>query len=205
MYFVSRDGALHDMAGRSFRRFMAGDYGDVLPGVRATVGDFEDHMTTAFTDVRVKRFLEMRGSDAGRPEMMVAQSALWVGLLYDDAALAAADALVRRQPWAAYAALRAAVPRLALDAPFAGGTARDLARDMAATRGLLRALPPRASRRRAFLPWNTPREQGAALRNDGYATLSALADGPDPAGEARRLGCTHILRDGAVVPLTPES
>ena len=70
---------------------------------------------------------------------------------------------------------------------------------------MLRALPPRASRRRAFLPWNTPREQGAALRNDGYATLSALADGPDPAGEARRLGCTHILRDGAVVPLTPES
>ena len=57
-------------------------------------------MTTAFTDVRVKRFLEMRGADAGRPAMMVAQSALWTGLLYDDAALAAADALVRRQPWA---------------------------------------------------------------------------------------------------------
>ncbi len=70
---------------------------------------------------------------------------------------------------------------------------------------MLRALPPRATRRRAFLPWNTPRGQGAALRDGGYATLSALADGPDPADEARRLGCTHILRDGAAVPLTTES
>ena len=60
-----------------------------------TIGDFADHMTTAFTDVRVKRFLEMRGADAGRADMMVAQSALWVGLLYDEAALAAAAALVR--------------------------------------------------------------------------------------------------------------
>jgi len=95
-------------------------------------------MTTAFTDVRVKRFLEMRGADAGRPDMMVAQSALWVGLLYDEAALAAADALVRRRPWTDYVALRAAVPRQALDAPFAAGTARDLARDMVeiATEGL---------------------------------------------------------------------
>lgn len=70
---------------------------------------------------------------------------------------------------------------------------------------MLRALPARAMRRRAFLPWNTPRDQGAALRDQGYATLSALADGPDPADEARRLGCSHIFRDGAVVPLTAES
>ena len=70
---------------------------------------------------------------------------------------------------------------------------------------MLRALPPRAIRRRAFLPWNTPREQGAALRESGFATLSALADTPDPADEARRLGCTHIVRDGAAVPLTSES
>ena len=132
MYFIVRDGVLHDVAGQSFRRFMKGDSGSLLPGVRATVGDFEDHMTTAFTDVRVKRFLEMRGSDAGRPDMMVAQSALWVGLLYDEAALEAAEALVRRQPWEAYRALRAEVPRLALDTPFGKGTVRDLARDVVA-------------------------------------------------------------------------
>ena len=70
---------------------------------------------------------------------------------------------------------------------------------------LLRALPPRAARRRAYLPWNTPHEQGATLRESGFATLPALADEPDPADEARRLGCTHILRDGVTVPLFPES
>lgn len=69
---------------------------------------------------------------------------------------------------------------------------------------MLRALPPRATRQRVFLPWNTPRDQGAALRDGGFATLSALADGPDPADEARRLGCTHIAWSGAAVPLTME-
>ena len=131
MYFIIRDGQTIDMAGESFRHFMMVGR-NTEPGGRATVGDFEDHMTTAFTDVRVKRFLEMRGADAGRPDMMVAQSAFWVGLLYDEAALAAADALVRQRPWADYVAVRAEVPRLALDAPFATGTVRDLARDAVA-------------------------------------------------------------------------
>ena len=130
MYFVLRRGRYHDVSGQSFRHYMAEGFGNRLPGVQATVGDFEDHMTTAFTDVRVKRFLEMRGADAGRPDMMVAQSALWTGLLYDEAALAAADALVRRRPWGAYLALRAEVPRTALDAPWANGTVRDLAREV---------------------------------------------------------------------------
>ena len=129
MYFVFRNGHYHDVAGQSFRRYMQSGLPD-LPGERATLGDFADHMTTAFTDVRIKRFLEMRGADAGRPDMMIAQSALWTGLLYDDAALAAADALMRRHDPADYQALRAAVPARALDAPFAGRTARDLARDL---------------------------------------------------------------------------
>ncbi len=131
MYFVSRDDAYVDLAGRSFRRFIAGGLAEAAAGV-ATLGDFADHMTTAFTDVRLKRFLEMRGADAGSLEMMVAQSALWVGLLYDPAALAAADALVRTHPWAEYIALRAVVPRMGLAARWGGGTLRDLARDVVA-------------------------------------------------------------------------
>jgi glutamate--cysteine ligase len=80
----------------------------------------------------VKRFLEMRGADAGRIDMMVAQSALWVGLLYDKAALAAAGALVRGMTWADAISLRGAVPRQGLAAPFGTGTLRDLARDVVA-------------------------------------------------------------------------
>ncbi|MGH7152964.1 MAG: glutamate--cysteine ligase, partial [Acetobacteraceae bacterium] len=99
MYFVYRDGRYIDVAGTSFRAFMEGR----SPGLvneTATVGDFADHMTTVFTDVRIKRFLEMRGADAGTPEMMVAQSAFWVGLLYDEAALTSAEELMRGVTWA---------------------------------------------------------------------------------------------------------
>jgi glutamate--cysteine ligase len=134
MYFVYRDGRYIDVAGASFRDFMNGRLHN-LAGVTPTVGDFADHMTTVFTDVRLKRFLEMRGADAGRADMMVAQSALWVGLLYDDAALTAAEALVRDLGWEDAVALRAAVPRQGLAAPFRAGTLRDLARDVVAIAG----------------------------------------------------------------------
>jgi glutamate--cysteine ligase len=129
MYFVYRDGSYIDVAGASFRDFMAGRLHNVA-GAVATVGDFADHVTTVFTDVRIKRFLEMRGADAGRADMMVAQSAFWVGLLYDPAALTAAEALLQGAGWEDAVALRAAVPRKGLRAPWRGGTLHDLARDM---------------------------------------------------------------------------
>ncbi len=129
MYFVMRNGEMIDLAGQSFRGFMAGNLSNTEVG-QATMGDFADHITTVFTDVRVKKFLEMRGADAGTPEMMLAQSALWVGLLYDDAAVAAAGELVRRHEWSEYEALRPAVARQALDAKLGRGTVRDIARDM---------------------------------------------------------------------------
>lgn len=134
MYFVHRENGYIDLAGRSFRDFLEGKIpAPSGPAIGpATLGDFADHLTTVFTDVRIKRFLEMRGADAGSVEMMVAQSAFWVGLLYDPAALAAAEALVRRAPWQDYAALREAAARQALDAPWKGGTLRDLARDAVA-------------------------------------------------------------------------
>jgi glutamate--cysteine ligase len=131
MYFVYRDGGYIDVAGESFSAYMAGKV-PALAGVTATVGDFADHVTTAFTDVRLKRFLEMRGSDAGRADMMLAQSALWVGLLYDDAALSAVEALLRGVGWADAIAARGAVPRQGLDAPWLGGTLRDIAADVVA-------------------------------------------------------------------------
>ena len=123
MYFVSRDGRLRDVAGASFRAWLAGRE-ERLADLRPTVGDFADHLTTAFPDVRLKRFLEMRGADAGSPAMMAAQSALWVGLLYDDASLAAAERLVAEAPWRDWVALRSRVPREGLAATLPDG--RDL-------------------------------------------------------------------------------
>jgi glutamate--cysteine ligase len=131
MYFVYRSGRYIDAAGRSFRDYMNGKLHNET-GTEATIGDFADHVTTVFTDVRVKRFVEMRGADAGRPDMMLAQSALWVGLLYDDTALTAAETLLSGAGWAEANAMRAAVPAQGLAAPWKQGTLRDLARDVVA-------------------------------------------------------------------------
>jgi glutamate--cysteine ligase len=131
MYFVMREGRFVDATGATFRDFLAGKH-PKLAGVVPTMGDFADHVTTVFTDVRLKRFLEMRGSDAGPPEMLVAEPALWAGLLYDDAAQKAALALVRDWTAAEVAALRAEVPRSALNATIRGRRVRDVARDMLA-------------------------------------------------------------------------
>jgi glutamate--cysteine ligase len=129
MYFAMRNGKWLDAAGMDFRAFMAGRLGGDLEGERATMGDFADHLTTAFTDVRLKRFLEMRGADAGGPNMLMAAPALWVGLLYDDAAQKAAAALVRGWTAEEIRTLRAAVPRDALGAAIHGRSVCDVARD----------------------------------------------------------------------------
>ncbi|HEY1858550.1 glutamate--cysteine ligase [Acidocella sp.] len=131
MYFVYRDGAYHDVAGASFRDFMAGRLA-ALPGEVATLGDFADHSTTAFPDVRLKRYIETRGADSGRPDMMLAQSAFWTGIFYDPAALKAATALLKSLPYEQIMALRAAVPATGIHTRFGAGTLRDLAREAVA-------------------------------------------------------------------------
>jgi glutamate--cysteine ligase len=131
MYFVYRDDRYIDVAGASFRDFLAGKL-KALPGVRPTLDDWADHLTTLFPDVRLKRFLEMRGADAGAFPQILALPALWVGLLYDRTALSAAADLIADWTEEERQGLRAAVPRLGLKAPFRGGTARDVARDMVA-------------------------------------------------------------------------
>ncbi|MFT9017425.1 glutamate--cysteine ligase [Acetobacter malorum] len=127
MYFIMRDGKMRDVSGRSFRAWMNGERQDGLEDVTPTLADFENHISTAFPDVRLKQFLEMRGADAGSAEMMLAQSALWVGLLYDDAALESAYELVCDRPWEDYVKLRSLVPSQALNTPWGQGTVRDLA------------------------------------------------------------------------------
>jgi glutamate--cysteine ligase len=126
MYFVYRDGRYIDAAGQSFRDFLAGRL-PALPGERPGLTDWADHMTTAFPEVRLKRFLEMRGADGGPWNRVCALPAFWVGLLYDDAALDAAWDLVRDFSREERHALRDGVPRRALGLPFRGGNVRDLA------------------------------------------------------------------------------
>ena len=120
MYFVYREGRYIDAAGLSFRDFLKGEL-SVLPGEKPTLDDWNDHLSTAFPEVRLKTFLEMRGADGGPWGRICALPAFWVGLLYDDAALDAAWDLVKDWSLADRQALRDAVPRHALDAPLPGG------------------------------------------------------------------------------------
>jgi glutamate--cysteine ligase len=129
MYFVYRDGAYHDVAGASFRDFIRGKLPGELAGVAATIGDFADHSTTAFPDVRLKRYIETRGADSGSPAMMLAQSAFWTGIFYNPAALAAAADLVKTISYETLLEMRAAVPKLGLNTPYFDGTIRYLARE----------------------------------------------------------------------------
>lgn len=127
MYFVYRDGEYIDAAGQSFRDFLKGEL-PAYPGHKPTIDDWADHLSTAFPEVRMKQFLEMRGADGGRWGRICALPAFWVGLLYDDAALDAAWELVKNWSMEEREALRSAVPKRALDAPLpGGGTLRDIA------------------------------------------------------------------------------
>ncbi|MEG6508738.1 glutamate--cysteine ligase [Methyloligella sp. 2.7D] len=129
MYFVYRDGHYIDVSGASFADFLQGKL-EALPGERPTFSDWSDHLTTAFPDVRLKHFLEMRGADGGSMPYICALPALWVGLLYDSQSLAAAADLIADWTAEERQALRDAVPRQALDAPFRGGTVADIAKVM---------------------------------------------------------------------------
>ena len=126
MYFSYRDGKYIDLAGKSFRKFLAGELAE-LPGAKPTMKDWADHMTTAFPEVRLKKYLEMRGADGGPWNRLCALPAFWVGLLYDQTALDAAWDLVKDFTRAERHALRDGVPKHALKLPFRKHSVRELA------------------------------------------------------------------------------
>jgi glutamate--cysteine ligase len=127
LYFVKRGDTYRDVAGASFRDLLAGTL-EALPGERATLSDWANHLGTLFPEVRLKRYLEMRGADAGPTSRLAALSAFWVGLLYDDGALDAAWDLVKGWTPEERQGLRDIVSRQALRAPFRNGSVRDIAR-----------------------------------------------------------------------------
>ena len=131
MYFAKRGDRYIDLAGRSFADFMDGKLAE-MPGERPTLKDWGDHMTTLFPEVRLKKYLEMRGADAGPWSRLCALPALWIGVLYDEAALAAAWDLCKHWDIADHERLRADVARRGLKAEIAGRTVQDIAKDMLA-------------------------------------------------------------------------
>ena len=131
MYFVYRDGEYIDALGQSFRDFLDGRL-PALPGETPTLSDWADHLTTIFPEARIKRFIEMRGADGGPWRRLCALPALWVGLLYDQAALDAAWDLVRGWDDERREALRVAASVDGLQAEAAGIRMQDLAREVVA-------------------------------------------------------------------------
>lgn len=132
MYFVIRDGRYHDATHVTFRQFMAGALKGEISRPEPTMGDWTNHLSTLFPDVRLKRFLEMRGADGGPWRRICALPAFWVGLLYDEAALNDAEALTRNWTIEEVNAMRDEVPREGLKAAYGDHTVRDLAREVLA-------------------------------------------------------------------------
>ncbi|MFC1673528.1 glutamate--cysteine ligase [Pseudomonadota bacterium] len=139
MYFLYRDGKYIDASGQSFRDFLNGKL-PALPGEVPTIKDWEDHLTTAFPEVRLKKFLEMRGADGGPWSRLCALPALWVGLLYDPASLDMAWEMTKDWTVEEHDYLRAEVPAKALSTPFRNQTVGDIALDVleCAHEGLVR-------------------------------------------------------------------
>jgi len=129
MYFVMREGKFVNCAGESFRKFLDGKLPQ-LPGEKPTMRDFADHLTTIFPEVRLKKYLEMRGSDVGKGAMQCALPALWGGLFYDQAALDGAWDLVKNSTAEQRQQLRHDVPKLGLKAQFMGRSLQALAKDV---------------------------------------------------------------------------
>ncbi|KAL0019880.1 hypothetical protein WJX79_010929 [Trebouxia sp. C0005] len=129
MYFVYREGQYLDATGGSFRAFMEGNL-ESFPGEKPTLKDWENHLSTIFPEIRLKKFIEMRGADGGPWKIICALSALWVGLLYDSESQAAALDLIKDWTRADHDHLREQVPKTALKTPFRQGTVQDLAKKM---------------------------------------------------------------------------
>lgn len=131
LYFVKRGDTYHDVAGASFRDLLAGRLA-ALPGERATLSDWTNHLSTLFPEVRLKRYLEQRGADGGPWSGLCALSAFWVGILYHPASLDAAADLVKGWSAEERQGLRDGAPKQGLKTPFRHSNIHELARQVLA-------------------------------------------------------------------------
>ena len=131
MYFVYRDGLYHDVAGKSFRDFMNGEL-EGFEGQLPHMGDWADHMTTNFPEVRLKKYLEMRGTDGGPWRNLCALPALWVGLLYDADSQSAAWDLIKDWSIEEQETLRNQVPIKGLATRFRKTSVQEISKEILA-------------------------------------------------------------------------
>ena len=129
MYFVMRDGKYLNAAGESFRKFLEGKLPQ-LPGEKPNMRDWADHLTTIFPEVRLKKYLEMRGADSGLQDKLCALPALWIGLLYDQSSLDAAYDLIKPSTETQRQSMRDEVAVKGLHAQFMGRTLLDVSREV---------------------------------------------------------------------------
>jgi glutamate--cysteine ligase len=181
MFFVVRDGDYRPASPLTFRRFMAEGW----EGRPATIADWEVHLSTVFPEVRLKRYIEVRGADAGPMPMARGLGALWRGILDDPEARAAAYALVADRTFEAREALRREVPRAGLGATFGGRSVRALALELCriSAAGLAR-LPGGVQDRALLEPLLAYAEAGRSPADDLLDDFGA-ANG-DPAALVRR-------------------
>ncbi|HXY59785.1 MAG TPA: glutamate--cysteine ligase [Methylocystis sp.] len=189
LYFVKRGDVYHDVAGTSFRDLMAGRLPQ-LPGERATIADWANHLSTLFPEARLKTYLEMRGADAGPRAHMTALPALFAGLLYDSEALEGASELIR--DWSAEdrEKLRAEAPIQALAARIGGRSVREVAGDM-------------LSLARGGLARRVHRNAEGQDETVYLAPLEAIVDRGRPLA-AERLEAFHARWGGALEPAFSE-
>ncbi len=181
MFFVVRQGVYHPAGKMTFRRFAAEGW----QGQRATIADWEVHLSTLFPEVRLKRYVEVRGADAGPMPMARALGAFWRGIIEDTEARRAAYALVADHPFEEREALRREVPRAGLAARFGGRSVRELAVELCAiAAGGLGRLPGGAADRALLEPVRAYAEAGRSPADDMLDDFQAV--GGDPAALVRR-------------------
>lgn len=129
MYFVLRDHHYHQATDITFRQFMNGAFKGQIGDYAPNIGDWTNHLSTLFPEVRLKRFLEMRGADGGPWRRICALPAFWVGLLYDSSALDAAEELTKDWNFEEVLTMRNLVPMQGLKTPFRNKTLLDIARE----------------------------------------------------------------------------
>ncbi len=179
MYFIVRDGHYHDCTHVTFRQFMNGALANELPDGVPNMGDWANHLSTLFPEVRLKRFLEMRGADGGPWRKICALPAFWVGLLYDDVALDAAMELTRNWSYDEVQALRDSVPRLGYDAEIGGRNLHTILRDvLGIARSGLQARKQLNEEDNDEAHFLAPLEESVARGKTGAGELLDLYNGP---------------------------